>query len=142
MNSKTKINNRLWQARHKSGLEQKQLAYLLGHKTVNQVSRYESGAKTPSLKTALKLELILRVPVRDLFPEHYQLCRKEIAAQTDKINLPDSYNAVNSERQPNSHICTYDNLLLQKKPSKDEIISAKTHSINLIRKLSDVIRRQ
>ncbi len=139
MIAKTKINNRLWQARHKAGLEEKQVAYLLGHKNVNQISRYERGVNTPSFKTALKLELILGVPVADLFPEHYQSGRVEIAERFTKLKLPVA-NDRRLERSPDAHICTYDNSLLQKKPTVDEISVAKRHSINLIRKLGDVIR--
>jgi len=60
-------NNHLWQARTKRGLRKKQVAYLLGNRTEYQISRFERGVRTPSLKTALKLELIYGAPVRWLF---------------------------------------------------------------------------
>lgn len=137
----TKTNNRLWQARHKAGLEEKQVAYLLGHKNVNQISRYERGVNTPSFKTALKLELILRVPVADLFPEHYQCCRAEIADRLAKLRLPETDDD-QLERSADAHICTYANLPLQKKPTPGEINSARQHTINLMRRLGDVIHEK
>lgn len=141
MDVKTKTNNRLWQVRRKAGLEQKQVAYLLGHKTISQISRYESGAKTPSLKNALKLELILRVPIADLFPEQYQKGRAEVAERLTKLKLPDT-NDNQVEQFPDAHICTYANLPLQKKPTAEEINSARRHTIKLMRRLGDVIHKK
>lgn len=141
MDAKIKTNNRLWQARHKRGLEQKQVAYLLGHKTINQISRYENGTKTPSLRTALKLELILHMPVSDLFPDHYQQCRAEIAERLAQDALPEtSGNGIKYLKD--AHLCTYANALLQKKPTKAETDSARTHSIALTFRLSDVINKR
>ncbi len=143
MKTETKINNRLWQARHRAGLEQKQVARLLGHKNCDQISRYERGARLPSLRIALKLELIYHTPISNLFPEHYQKYRAEIAAtdtQSDQSNELVSGNE--DEKLPDAHICTYDNLLLRKKPTAVEINAARKHSIRLIQTISDVIRRR
>lgn len=66
-----KITNRLWIVRKKTGLPQKQVAFLLGHKNTTQLSRYERGARIPSLETALKLESAYNTPVRVLFSGLY-----------------------------------------------------------------------
>jgi transcriptional regulator with XRE-family HTH domain len=41
---KIKISNRLWKARKRRGLGQKQVAFLIG-KTIGEVSRYERGVR-------------------------------------------------------------------------------------------------
>jgi transcriptional regulator with XRE-family HTH domain len=140
MRTETKTNNRLWQARKKLGLEQKQIAFLLGHKTCDQLSRYERGVKTPGMRTALKLEVILQVPVSTLFPEHYRDYRSEITTRMKQIQLPLQTVERSGSESP-THICTYRNLLLPTTPTEDDIASAKRHSIELIRQIGDVIRR-
>lgn len=66
------ISNRfLWQARQRSGLAQKTIAYLLGNKFTDEISRYETGQRIPTLQTAIKLEIIYRVPIRLLFYEAF-----------------------------------------------------------------------
>ena len=139
MKAETKTNNRLWQARRHVGLEQKQVARLLGHQSCDQLSRYERGMRMPGLRIALKLELIYATPVSSLFPEHYQQYRSEIAANTSGNNglpLPDE---TGNERLPEAHVCTYGNFLWQKKPSAIEIDAARQHTIKLIRRISEVI---
>ena len=142
MKAETKINNRLWQARQRAGLEQKQVARLLGHKNCDQLSRYERGARLPSLRIALKLEIIYRTPVSNLFPEHYQQYRAEIAVadtQSGQSNgLAENYEG---ERLPDAHICTYGNSMLRKKPTADEISAARKHSIRLIQTIAEVVHR-
>ena len=143
MKAETKTNNRLWQARHKCGLEQKQVARLLGHKNCDQISRYERGARMPGLRIALKLELIYHTPVSHLFPDHYQKYRVEIALNTSQsfhpLTLPDKQVA---ERLPEAHVCTYDNLMLKKKPDTAEIQAVNKHTIHLIERISDVTHRR
>lgn len=141
MNSKTKINNRIWQARHKIELEQKRIAFLLGHQTLSQISCYERGDKMPNLKNALKLELILQTPVSDLFPEHYQICRAEVVERNDRLQTVRNYD---NEIDPinNSHICTYGNLLLQRKPTEEQIRLARAHSIDMIQRFGEMIHRR
>jgi transcriptional regulator with XRE-family HTH domain len=142
MEDQTKTNNRLWQARRRAGLEQKQVARLLGHKTCDQISRYERGDRLPSLEIALKLEIILRVPVRELFPDLYEHCRAQIskrALPTKPAAPPDDKS---SDPQMGAHLCTYETLVLQRNPSENAISLAKQHSIKLVRKLSDAINAQ
>lgn len=70
--------SRLWLARKRSGYEQKQIAALLGYKTVQQISRHETGLRTPSLKTVLKFSIIYKLPVRVLFHAYYRECLNEL----------------------------------------------------------------
>ena len=142
MKAETKTNNRLWQARRHVGLEQKQVARLLGHQSCDQLSRYERGIRMPGMRIALKLELIYATPVSLLFPDHYQQYRSEIAANTSSNNLLPLPNEQAVERLPEAHVCTYRNLLLQKKPTTTGIDAARRHTIKLIRRISEVIGEQ
>src|SRR5436190_1557333 len=78
-----KLSTPLMQARLRRGLEQKHLAYLLGYKTTDQVSRYETGSRLPTLENALKLEIILDRSVRNLFEKPYKQTLDEV---TDRVN--------------------------------------------------------
>lgn len=142
MKTETKINNRLWQARQRCGLEQKQVARLLGHKNCDQISRYERGARLPGLRIALKLEIIYRTPVSHLFPEHYQNCQTEIAAARTQTDQSGKLMCGDENRQlPDAHVCTYESLMLKKKPTASQINAAKKHSIDLIQNIAEVIHR-
>lgn len=134
------INNRLWRARKQAGLEQKQVAYLLGHKTTDQISRYERGARTPSFQTALKLELIYRTPLHRLFPEHCDDFREEISKRLKQFNV----SAVQKEVLPeeNDHLCTVLAGLDKSKLTDDEIDATRKHAITLHQKLSEGISRK
>jgi transcriptional regulator with XRE-family HTH domain len=142
MKAETKTNNRLWQIRHQAGLEQKQIAYLLGHKSTDQVSRYERGARLPSFRTALKFELILRTPVSQIFPEQYQQCRAEIAERFRHLGQSRASNQTHDDILTDSHLCTFLNLLLKKKLSGAEVNTARRHAIKLTRRLGDVLSEQ
>lgn len=139
MEAKTKINNRLWQARQRAGLEQKQVAYLLGHKTCNQISRYERGDCLPNLQTALKLEIILRAPVREIFPDLYEQHRARIGELSSAIKLSPPIGDESRRFQTGAHICTYEILVLQNKPTENDIKLARQHSIKIVRELGDTI---
>jgi transcriptional regulator with XRE-family HTH domain len=76
--------NKLWIARKKIGLGQKSVARLLGHRTVSAVSEYETGRLLPSLRTALKLAAIYRVPVSELYAPMCGEIEREIADAQQK----------------------------------------------------------
>jgi len=61
-------------------LSQRQAAVLLGHKTAATLSQLEAGRYLPSLKTALRLAAIYRIPVEFLFALLYTELRNEIRA--------------------------------------------------------------
>ena len=60
------------------GYSQQDIATLLGHKTATHVSGYERGVCLPSLKTVLKLEVILCVPVAFLYSDLHHELKQEI----------------------------------------------------------------
>lgn len=79
------VTNRLWIYRKQRGYSQKMVATLLGHKTAVHVSDYERGRCLPSLETALKLEIILGVPVAFLYPTPYRALKEEIHARRQML---------------------------------------------------------
>jgi transcriptional regulator with XRE-family HTH domain len=78
--------NHLAIARKKNGFGQKQIASLLGHKRTDQISCYERGEKLPSLKTALQLAIIYKLPLRVLFHHFYQESLNELASRAARLN--------------------------------------------------------
>lgn len=73
-------------ARKRLGYEQKQIARLLGYKTIPQISRYETGQRPPSLKIALKFSIIYKLPVRVLFNIYYDECLKELNSRSKTLD--------------------------------------------------------
>ncbi len=80
------LPNNLWLARKRLGLSQKWVAALLGRRSVSAISEYERGVKTPPLPIALKLQLIYRTPLAELFPTLQSLASVEVA--TIRQNRP------------------------------------------------------
>jgi transcriptional regulator with XRE-family HTH domain len=83
--NQNKHRNHLLRARRRLGLGQKHVAYLLNHKTTDQVSRYEKGWRIPGLKMLLQLEIIYGVPARVLYEDLYEELRKEIENRASKL---------------------------------------------------------
>ncbi len=78
--------NHLALARKKNSFGQKQIASFLGHKRTDQVSCYERGEKLPSLKTALQLAIIYKLPLRVLFHNFYQECLDDLTTRATRLN--------------------------------------------------------
>lgn len=62
-----RLHNYLRAHRRKSGLTQQEIAFLLGCRNGELVSRYEKRRRLPPLETALACEAIFDVPVSGLF---------------------------------------------------------------------------
>lgn len=62
-----RLENYLRANRKKSGLTQREVAFLLGCQNGAQVSRYEKRRRMPPLQTALACEAVFGTPVSDLF---------------------------------------------------------------------------
>ncbi len=104
---KKKTNNRLWLTRKRRGLRQKQVAHLLNQRTVEQLSRYENGTRIPTLGVALKLEMILGVPLRILFGELYEQLSADVRTRAESSrSLKDTVDQVVS-----GDACPYGELL-------------------------------
>lgn len=66
--------------RKKLYLSQRDVAVLLGHPGARtNVSRHETGVRTPSFETAIRYEVILGKAIRDLFPGHFRKAELAVA---------------------------------------------------------------
>ena len=102
--------NRLWLARKRVGLGQKQVAYLLNLKTVDQISRYEKKIRVPALETALKLEIIYGLPLRILFKDLFDDLQRDISERVQKnAALKRLYEELSTEAP--GEFCGYSELL-------------------------------
>jgi transcriptional regulator with XRE-family HTH domain len=86
--NKYKHQNRLLLYRRRMGFSQKHVATLLGHKDTAMVCRYETGSSLPPLLTALKLEIIYRVPVAFIYGGIYDAMREKIRKQEETLAAP------------------------------------------------------
>ena len=114
MNKDKNPNRFLWQARKRRGLSQKTVAFLLGRKFTDEISRYESG-QVPTLQTALKLEIIYRVPVRLLFYGTYQSCHWHIRERSGTFSENSQATMLSTrsltEKLQDEEYCTHAELL-------------------------------
>ena len=67
--------------RRRMSFSSRQVAALLGHQGTSTLSNYERGERLPGLVNALRLAIILRVPIEFLFSTLYEALRKEIRAR-------------------------------------------------------------
>lgn len=132
-------SNALWRARQQAGLELKQVAYLLGHKSTDQISDYERGLKKPSLPNALKLTIIYGASLAELFPEHFEQYRTELAAKLEKVSRLQFSRNVAESLTSKFHVCSYADLLEKKPaPSNQERETVRDHVTKLARGLANL----
>lgn len=67
------------------GFSQRQVAAILGYVSRTRVSEYEHGERQPGLITALKLEIVYRVPVAFLFPELYARLKAQLREREARL---------------------------------------------------------
>lgn len=127
-----KNKNNLFIVRKKSDFGQKQIAALLGHQTIDQISRYERGTRIPSLKTALKLQIIYRLPIHVLFYAYYEICFKEIKAQ-DKSSGGGENKLKPAGLLKDIEFCTIAEQLKLPQVSEAELDKARSHIAELVR---------
>lgn len=70
--------------RRRMGFSQKQVAVVLGLQSTSMLSRYESGQSLPPLFTALRLEILYRIPVAFLYSEVYRSLKEETRVLEDE----------------------------------------------------------
>ena len=131
--------NNLLQARRRSPLESKQIAFLLSKKSVNELYRYENGNSFPNLPTALMLEIVYRTPVRLLFQDLFAELQTEIAERR-KSNLrlfPDEEQfPPAAERLLREEYCFFAEILKTRFPSPMEREMIRKHIPALMNTLS------
>jgi transcriptional regulator with XRE-family HTH domain len=127
--------NRLWLARKRARLGQKQVAYLLKLTTADQISRYEKRLRLPTLETALKLEIVYGVPLRLLFKEMFEDLQQEIAERIHQnAVLKARYEAVS--KQAPGECCAYAALLTAPAISAQDKARIRDHITYLAKKLA------
>ena len=77
--------NQLVVYRRRMGYSQKQVATILGHGSTSMLSRYESGRSWPPLLTALRLEILYRIPVAFLYSKIYRQLKDEVRNDEDQL---------------------------------------------------------
>jgi transcriptional regulator with XRE-family HTH domain len=80
--------NRLDIYRKRMRFSQRHVACLLGHTNSSVWSRWERGARLPSLANALRLGIILRIPVEFLFYSLHDDLRNQIRAEEERFAEP------------------------------------------------------
>lgn len=84
------LQNYLRTYRKRSGLSQKEIAYLLGCEYGTKLSRYERFHRIPNLKTVLTLEIIYHTESKHLFEGMYNdlayQLKKRAAILEERIN--------------------------------------------------------
>jgi len=127
-------NTALWRARRKSGLERKQAARLLGHKSPDPVARYERGESEPNLDNALKLSIIYGCSLEDLFPLKYATFRHELSSKVTAIR---SHSRASDDTLLHRiNICSYEQTLLQSKSRSNFPPHVRDHVTKLARLLA------
>ena len=81
------IPNRLWRYRQRMGFSQPQVAAILGLLSRHHICEYERGQKRPTLVTALKFEIVYRVPVAFLYPELYKQLKERLRAREERLRV-------------------------------------------------------
>jgi len=94
--SSRQFENTLRTHRKRSGLNQREVAYLLGWDTEAQLSRYERRRILPRLETALACQAVLGAPISELFPGPYETVAAAVKRRARKLA---------SELQTNSGKC-------------------------------------
>lgn len=131
-----KPRNQLWLVRKRLGLGQKHVAYLLNHKTTDQVSRYEKGWRIPGLRMLLQLEIIYGVPARLLYREWFSELQAEIAARAKTVKaISGAYTQSDNDTNFLTEFCMHEELLRSAVVSKWETEKARKHVVLLMRRV-------
>ena len=67
------------------GLTQKDLAHILGYKSVSTLSHLETGRKLPSIRTAMKLEAGLSRLIGSIYPRLFDSMRDPVARRRERF---------------------------------------------------------
>jgi transcriptional regulator with XRE-family HTH domain len=137
--AKPKYKNRLAQFRKRNLISQKQVGILLGHKGYDQVSRYERGVKLPSLKDALKLGLLYKLPIKVLLDDYFDMCWREFSEQEKRLKKSGRQESVVGKTSADdADFCTIEERLEPNHPvSNDDLNRAYSHSAKLIRRRAE-----
>ena len=79
------LENYLRTYRLRAGLSQKEVTALLGCKSSSMISRYERRVRLPQLQTALAYQIILRVPISELFLGAFDQTQRVVAKRVRQM---------------------------------------------------------
>lgn len=132
--------NNLLQFRRRSGLEPKQVAFLLSKKSGDELYRYEKGNYFPDLPTVLKLEIIYHTPIRLLFQELFESLRADINERRKshpQLFPGREWFPKTNEQLSQEEYCFYTEILKNRFPTTLEVEIISKHNIALTNTLSD-----
>jgi transcriptional regulator with XRE-family HTH domain len=72
--------------RKRSGLTQKELAFLVGIKSGTQLSRFERLKREPSAEMLIAFMIIFKKPPEELFPHTHDRIMKLVQEQTEQLH--------------------------------------------------------
>lgn len=75
------IHDYLRSHRRKWAITQRELAFLLGHKSPTHISRLEQGKRTPSKDIVFACEVLFGIPARSCFPKLYAEVEETVLAR-------------------------------------------------------------
>lgn len=75
------IHDYLRTHRRKWAITQKELAFILGHKSPTHISRLEQGKRIPSKDVVLACEVLFGIPPRKCFPKLYAEIEETVLAR-------------------------------------------------------------
>jgi transcriptional regulator with XRE-family HTH domain len=133
--NKIGYSNRLALYRRRKAIGRKQVARLLGHRTIDQISRFERGVKVPSLKTALKLAIIYDIPIRAMLDGYFDTCREEVRMQ--ELSISKLRKATDKSIELKTDVCTISDSLAKEGVTGLELEKARRHSAELIRRRAE-----
>lgn len=87
MHNSRLIENHIWKHRKTKGLKQEELAFLIGHNSAAQLSRYEKGSVLPKLEQIFKLCYCLGLSIESLYPKLTRKWREEVEAKKQELAL-------------------------------------------------------
>lgn len=135
---KAKTSNRLWLARKRQGLGQKQVAHLLD-KTIDEISRYERGIRIPGLEIVLGLEIVYGLPARMLFKDLYeQLYAKILAKVQSQETFKSIYTEAFTQQQMPDQYCSYKEILNLASIPPSERAKLRDHITDLAKRLAEL----
>jgi transcriptional regulator with XRE-family HTH domain len=79
------IPNRLKMHRKMMGYKQKQVARLLGLYSTSPLSEWENGITIPSSRYLIKLSVLYRTHVHELYPEYVQEVRESLHSKEFEV---------------------------------------------------------
>lgn len=88
MQNKQRYQNQLDLYRRRMRFTTSHVAHLLGHQGPSTFREYDRGARLPTLITALRLGIILRVPVEFLFGPLHDHLKGDIRAKEERMAEP------------------------------------------------------